>query len=74
MFFPAALTIPGEIVTKERVGAAYGLFFTAQVTGMLAGPVLIGQLLDTGTPGLAFFGVSGVTALALAAAFTLRSR
>jgi MFS transporter, DHA1 family, multidrug resistance protein len=74
MFFPAALTIPAETVTKERVGAAYGLFFTAQVTGMLAGPVLIGQLLDTGTPALAFFGVSGVTALGLAAAFTLRSR
>jgi MFS family permease len=58
MFFPAALTIPAETVTNERVGAAYGLF-TAQVTGMLAGPVLIGQLLDTGRPALAFFGVSG---------------
>jgi len=74
MFFPAALTIPAETVTKERMGAAYGLFFTAQVAGMLAGPVLIGQLLDTGTPALAFFGVSAVTALGLAAAFTLRSR
>jgi MFS family permease len=73
MFFPAALTIPAETITKERAGAAYGLVFTAQVTGMLAGPVLIGQL-DSGTPALAFFGVSGVTALSLAAAFTLRSR
>lgn len=74
MFFPAALTIPAETVAQERVGAAYGLFFTAQVAGMLAGPVLIGQLLDAGTPALAFLGVSAVTALGLAAAFTLRSR
>lgn len=74
MFFPAALTIPAETVAQERVGAAYGLFFTAQVAGMLAGPLLIGQLLDAGTPALAFLGVSAVTALGLAAAFTLRSR
>ena len=74
MFFPAALTIPAETVAQDRVGAAYGLFFTAQVAGMLAGPLLIGQLLDAGTPTLAFLGVSAVTALGLAAAFTLRSR
>src|SRR5215472_2860673 len=74
MFFPATLTIPAETVTRERVGAAYGLFFTAQVAGMLAGPVLIGQLLDAGSPALGFLGVSAVTALGLVAAFTLRSR
>ena len=74
MFFPAALTIPAETVTRERVGAAYGLFFTAQVAGMLAGPVLIGQLLDASSPALGFLGVSAVTALGLVAAFTLRSR
>lgn len=74
MFFPAALTIPAQSVPADRIGAAYGLFFTAQVVGLLSGPLLIGQILDLGTPTLAFLGVSAVTALGLAAAFTLRTR
>lgn len=74
MFFPAALTIPAQSVPVDRIGAAYGLFFTAQVGGLLSGPLLIGQLLDVGTPTLAFLGVSAVAALGLAAAFSLRTR
>lgn len=74
MFFPAALTIPAETVTPDRAGAAYGLFFTAQVAGMLVGPMTIGQILDAATPLLAFLGVSAITAGGLALAFTLRSR
>ncbi len=74
MFFPAALTIPAEAVPPDRTGSAYGLFFTAQVTGMLVGPLLIGQILDSATPTWAFLSVSGLTAGGLAAAFSLRSR
>ena len=74
MFFPAALTIPAETVTPDRAGAAYGLFFTAQVAGMLVGPMTIGQILDAATPLLAFLSVSAITAGGLALAFTLRSR
>src|SRR5262249_19799087 len=74
MFFPAALTIPAETVTPDRAGAAYGLFFTAQVAGMLVGPMTIGQILDAATPLLAFPGLSAITAGGLALAFALRSR
>lgn len=74
MFFPAALTIPAETVAPDRAGAAYGLFFTAQVAGMLVGPMTIGQILDAAAPLLAFLGVSAITAGGLALAFTLRSR
>ncbi len=74
MFFPASLTIPAETVPPDRTGAAYGLFFTAQTAGMLAGPVVIGQILDIGTPTLAFLGVSALTAVGLVFATTLRSR
>ncbi len=74
MFFPAALTIPAQSVSPDRIGAAYGLFFTAQVVGLLSGPLLIGQILDLGTPTLAFLGVSALTALGLAASFTLSTR
>ncbi len=74
MFFPASLTIPAETVPPDRTGAAYGLFFTAQMAGMLAGPVVIGQILDIGTPTLAFLGVSALTAVGLVFATTLRSR
>jgi MFS family permease len=74
MFFPASLTIPAETVPPDRTGAAYGLFFTAQMAGMLAGPVVIGQILDIGTPTLAFPGVSALTAIGLVVATTLRSR
>ncbi len=74
MFFPAALTIPAQSVPPDQIGAAYGLFFTAQVVGLLSGPLLIGQILDLGTPTLAFLGVSAVTALGLAASFNLRTR
>lgn len=74
MFFPAALTIPAESVPPDQAGAAYGLFFTAQVLGMLSGPLLIGALLDAGTASVAFLGVSAITALGLAGALTLRVR
>lgn len=74
MFFPAALTIPAESVSPDQTGAAYGLFFTAQVLGMVSGPLLIGAILDVGTPALAFLGVSAITALGLAGALSLRGR
>ncbi len=44
------------------------------MAGMLAGPAVIAQILDIGTPTLAFLGVSALTAIGLVEATTLRSR
>jgi len=74
MFFPAALAIPAEIVPAERAGAAYGVLFTAQVAGMLAGPLAVGQALDSATTTVAFLTVSALAAGGLLAGLTLRSR
>ena len=74
MFFPAALAIPAEAVTPKQAGAAYGLLFTAQVAGMLIGPLALGQVLDAGPPAIAFFAVSLLAAAGLLAGLGLRSR
>lgn len=74
MFFPAALAIPAEVVAPERAGAAYGLFFTAQVFGMMLGPVIVGYVLDLGSTAQAFLAVSAMALAGLLAALTLRSR
>ncbi len=74
MFFPTALAIAGEASAPELAGAAYGLFITAQVVGMMLGPVLIGYVLDHGSVPQAFLGVSIMTLAGVLAALTLRSR
>ncbi|MBI3973471.1 MAG: MFS transporter [Chloroflexi bacterium] len=74
MFFPTALAIPAEVVVPELAGAAYGLFFTFQVFGMMLGPLLLGYVLDLGTATDAFHTMSVVTLAGLLAALTLRSR
>lgn len=74
MFFPTALAIPAEVVAPKLAGAAYGLFFTAQVFGMMLGPLLLGYVLDHGSAVEAFRVVSAVTLAGLLAALTLRSQ
>ncbi|MBI2320877.1 MAG: MFS transporter [Chloroflexi bacterium] len=74
MFFPTALAIPAEVVAPERAGAAYGLFFAAQIFGMALGPVVFALALDHGTASDAFRTVSVLTFGGLLAALTLRSR
>lgn len=74
MFFPTALAIPGEVVVPQLAGAAYGLFFTAQVSGMMLGPVLLGYVLDWGSTVHAFLAMSVMTLAGLLAALTLKSR
>jgi NNP family putative nitrate transporter len=74
MFFPVGLTIPVEAVRANETGAAYGMFFTSQVVGMLLGPLLIGYVLDAGSANLAFLAISGITFLGLLSTFTLRGR
>jgi len=74
MFFPSALTIPAQSTTTENTGAAYGLFFTAQVIGMLLGPLLIGFILDASSPFVAFLSVSIITFAGLIASLAIRSK
>jgi DHA1 family inner membrane transport protein len=74
MFFPAALAIPAETVAHEQAGAAYGLLFTAQVAGMLIGPLAIGEVVDVSTAAIAFLTVSLLAACGLLSSFALRSR
>jgi MFS family permease len=74
MFFPTALAIPPEVVPVELTGAAYGLFFTAQVIGMMAGPLLVGTVIDqTSTVG-GFLTISVLALGGVLSALTLRSR
>ncbi|MDE1852838.1 MAG: MFS transporter [Thaumarchaeota archaeon] len=74
MFFPAALTIPAKSVAPEGAGTAYGLFFTAQVIGMLLGPLLIGYSLDVAPPSVGFLTVSVITFVGLLASVMIRSK
>lgn len=74
MFFPAALAIPAENVAPPLAGAAYGMLFMAQVAGMMAGPTVVGFVLDNGATYMGFLAVSAVTLAGLAAALTLRTR
>ncbi|MDG6933677.1 MAG: MFS transporter [Nitrososphaerota archaeon] len=74
MFFPAALTIPGNIASPEGAGTAYGLFFTAQIIGMLVGPLLIGYSLDVASPFAGFLTVSIITFVGLLASVMIRSK
>lgn len=73
MFFPVALTIPAKVVPPEYSGAAYGMFFTAQVVGMVLGPLLIGLTLDAMSPYMAFFSVSAITFAGLLASIAIKS-
>ena len=74
MFFPAALTIPAKSVAPEGAGTAYGLFFTAQVIGMLLGPLLIGYSLDVASPFAGFLTVSVIAFVGLLASVMIRSK
>ncbi len=74
MFFPAALAIPAETVRAELAGAAYGMLFTAQVAGMMAGPAVVGGVLETAGIPLGFLTISGITLAGLLLALSLRTR
>jgi len=74
MFFPAALAIPAETVPHELSGAAYGLVFTAQVSGMVLGPQVIALVLDATSATGAFLTVSALTLIGLLLGFSLRAR
>lgn len=74
MFFPAALAIPAENVAPPLAGAAYGMLFTAQVAGMMAGPNVVGFILDSGPIYTGFLTVSAMALAGLAASVTLRTR
>ncbi len=74
MFFPAALAIPAENVAPPLTGAAYGMLFAAQVAGMMAGPSVVGFVLDSASTYAGFLTVSAVTLAGLAASLTLRTR
>jgi MFS family permease len=74
MFFPAALAIPAETVPHELCGAAYGLVFTGQVTGMVLGPQVIAMALDATSATGAFLAVSALTLIGLLLSFSLRAR
>lgn len=73
MFFPVALTIPAQS-SNENQGTAYGLFFTAQTTGMLIGPIIIGFVLDISSPLWGFMTVSLITFAGLITTFAIRSK
>jgi DHA1 family inner membrane transport protein len=61
-FFPATLSIPGDLAAPAQVGVAYGLVFTAQLVGMMSGPALLGLLFDHGYGTAAgFYVVAGVS-------------
>lgn len=74
MFFPAALAIPAETVGPELAGAAYGLLFTAQVTGMLGGPGIVAFVLDSAGSYAGLQTVSVITLGGLLFSLTLKSR
>jgi len=74
MFFPAALAIPAETVRAEGAGAAYGMLFTAQVAGMMAGPAVVAAVLEPAGPPLGFLTISLITLAGLLLALTLRTR
>lgn len=74
MFFPAALAIPVENVEPEQAGAAYGMLFTAQVAGMMAGPSLVAFALEAGGSYASFLTISGITLVGLLLSLTLKSR
>lgn len=74
IFFLVALAIPPEVVSAELAGAAYGLFFTAQVIGMMAGPILVGMTLDRTSAVGGFLAVSVLALGGVLPALTLRSR
>jgi MFS family permease len=74
MFFPVALTMPAEAVAADQAGVAYGLFFLAQVAGMLVGPLIIGLVLDHGSAQMMFLTVSALTLAGLLASTRLQGR
>lgn len=74
MFFPAALAIPAESVGPEQAGAAYGMLFTAQVAGMMAGPSVVAFALQAAGAYTGLLTVSAITLIGLMLTFTLRSR
>lgn len=74
MFFPAALAIPAENVGPEQAGAAYGMLFTAQVAGMMAGPSVVAFALEAAGAYMGLLTVSAITLIGLLLTFTLRSR
>lgn len=50
MFLPASLAVLPQLVPVEQLGSGYGLFITAQVTGMALGPLLLGPVFNHGQP------------------------
>ncbi len=54
MFFPATLAIPQSVVPEELLGAAYGLFLTAQALGMTLGPLVLGVVFDHAATAVGF--------------------
>jgi MFS family permease len=73
MFFPATLAVPQAIVPEPLLGAAYGLFLTAQAVGMTLGPLALGVAFDRAAVPVGFFMIGGIAAAGLAVSLRLKA-
>ncbi len=73
MFFPATLAIPQAIVPEPLLGAAYGLFLTAQALGMTLGPLALGVVFDHAAIPVGFFVIGGIAVAGLATSLRLKT-
>jgi ACDE family multidrug resistance protein len=71
MFFPATLAIPQAIVPETLLGAAYGLFLTAQALGMTLGPLALGVVFDHAATAIGFLVIGVIAVAGLAVSFRL---
>lgn len=73
MFFPATLAIPQAVVPEPLLGAAYGLFLTAQALGMTLGPLALGVVFAHAAIPIGFYVIGGIAAAGLAASLRLKT-
>lgn len=74
MFFPVVLTLPRPLVGEDQVGAAYGLFLTAQALGMAVGPLAVGFVFTGASIVLGFVTIGALMAAGFLVALPLRAR
>lgn len=73
MFLPASLAVLPQFVPVEQLGRGYGLFITAQVTGMALGPLALGPAFEYGLP-TGLITIAAISAVGVLLAAAIRAR
>jgi MFS family permease len=74
MFLPASLATMPELVPAAHLGSGYGLFITAQVTGMALGPVVFGPVFAHAGVAAGLGSIAVLSAIGALLAATIKAR